>query len=92
MNPNKKAINVYYHNAEYGINISYLGHYDYAYAALPVGWRPTLYEAFEEAYAWNRSDIGTLPSYMRRWFQPFDDVLVNVGLWWNKVSGRPYHL
>ncbi len=35
-----KTTNIYYYNAEYGINISYLGYFQFAYATKPVGWRP----------------------------------------------------
>ncbi len=49
----RKTANIYYHNPEYGINVTYFGYYHNAFAHKPVGWRPREQAAFLEEYAWN---------------------------------------
>jgi hypothetical protein len=58
------------------------GYYSFAYAHEPVGWHPQDVQVNYTAYAWNESRLRDMPAELKEHFPtPFDDVLLNTGLW-----------
>ena len=76
--------NLYFYNPEYNVNISYFGYFQAAFGNGPVGWYPNNAPFNEEAPLWWDVQLPELVDVLSKLFTPFDEIVVNSGVWFNK--------
>jgi hypothetical protein len=74
------ANNRYYYNAEFDVNVTLLGIYEFANGRSPVGWYPPSVP-FDDGWEWKKGGIPRLAAVIQQNFGKVDEIVVNVGVW-----------
>jgi GDSL/SGNH-like Acyl-Esterase family found in Pmr5 and Cas1p len=78
--PHPNIDNRYYYNAEFDVNVTLLGIYDFANGRSPVGWFPPSIP-FDDGWEWKNGGIPRIAAVIQQTFGKVDEILVNVGVW-----------